>query len=335
MSHPRSLRRSGAALAAALALGGLCMPASATTILFVGNSFTYGDPAGARPPHVQSYRPGTVTDLNGSNIGGVPALFKAMTLQKGLNYDVSLETAPGTGVDYHYNNKYGTIVKPFDMVVLQSYSTLDASRPGNPATLINYSGLLADAFRGQNPNVDVRLTSTWSRADLTYRNTSSPWYGDSIYQMALDVRAGYDAADAASSIITDVIPVGQAWNLAMQGGLADTNPYDGIGAGQVNLWAPDSYHGSVYGYYLEALTIFGNVTGIDPRSLGGNEYVARDLGIDVDTALALQGYAAAQLALEEVPEPGTIAMFATLGGLMFAVRRRSPARPAKAGSASA
>jgi hypothetical protein len=63
--------------------------------------------------------------------------------------------------------------------------------------------------------------------------------------------------------------------------------------------------------------------------------VARDLGIDVDTALALQSYAAAQLAAEEVPEPGTIAMFATLGGLMFAVRRRSPARPARASRASA
>lgn len=322
MHIPRSLRTSSATVLAAIALGGLALPASATTILFVGNSFTYGDPAGAQPPFVQSYRPNTVTDLNGSNIGGVPALFKAMTLQAGLNYDVSLETQPGSGLDFHYNNRYNTIVKPFDMVLLQSFSTLDAANPGNPATLIRYSGLLADAFRAQNPNVDVRLTATWSRADLTYRNTSSPWYGDSIYAMAQDVRAGYDAADAASSIISDVIPVGEAWNLAIAGGLADANPYDGIGAGQVNLWAPDAYHGSVYGYYLEALTIFGNVTGLDPRSLGGDEYVARDLGIDAATAIALQGFAAAQLRAEEVPEPGTLAMFATLGGLMFAVRRR-------------
>lgn len=316
-----NMRRSGATAVLALALGGLALPASAaTTILFVGNSFTYGDPAGGAPV-VQNYRPGTVTDLNGSNIGGVPALFKAFTMQAGLSYDVSLETTPGVGVDYHYNNKYGTIVKPFDLVLLQSYSTLDASRPGNPATLIQYSGLLAEAFRSQNANVDVRLTATWSRADLTYRNTSSPWYGDSIYEMAKDVRAGYDAADAASSIISDVIPVGQAWNLAIAAGLADANPYDGIGAGQVNLWAPDAYHASRYGYYLEALTIFGNVTGLDPRSLGANEFVARDLGIDAATASALQGFAAAQLAAE-VPEPGTAAMFATLGGLMFAVRRR-------------
>lgn len=321
MYLPFSLRRSGAAVLATLALGGLALPASATTILFVGNSFTYGDPAGAAPL-VRDYRPGSVTDLNGSNIGGVPALFKAMTMQAGLDYQVSLETMPGTGVDYHYNNKYSTIVKPFDMVLLQSYSTLSATNPGNPDTLIRYSGLLAEAFRGQNPAVDVRLTATWSRADQTYAIATSPWYGDPIYQMALDVRAGYDDADAASDIISGVIPVGEAWNRAIAGGLADGNPYDGIGSGQVNLWAPDAYHGSAYGYYLEALTIFGNVTGRDPRSLGANEFVARDLGIDAATAGALQGYAAAQLEAEELPEPGTALMFATLGGLMVMVGRR-------------
>ena len=334
MTIPCNLRRSGTALFAALALGGLAVPASATTILFVGNSFTYGDPAGAKPPLVQNYRPDTVTDLNGLGIGGVPALFKAMTMQAGLDYQVSLETEPGSGLDFHYNNRFSTIVKPFDMVLLQSYSTLDGAKPGNPETLIRYSGLLANALREQNPDVDVRLTATWSRADLTYQNVNSPWYGKSIYAMAQDVRAGYDAADSASSIINGVIPVGQAWSQAIAGGLADANPYDGIGAGQINLWAPDSYHGSNYGYYLEALTIFGNVTGLDPRSLGADDYVARDLGINVATALALQGFAAAQLDAEEVPEPGMLAMFATVGGMLVAVRRRRGNAKARYAAAS-
>jgi hypothetical protein len=208
------------------------------------------------------------------------------------------------------------------MVLLQSFSTLDAARPGNPETLIRYSGLLAQSFHGQNPNVDVRLTATWSRADQTYRIPTSPWYGDSIYQMALDVRAGYDAADAASSLISGVIPVGEAWNRAIAGGVADANPYDGIGAGQVNLWAPDAYHGSNYGYYLEALAIFGNVTGLDPRSLGAGDLVARDLGIDASVAIALQRFAADQLGAEEVPEPSTALMFVTLAGLMLVARKR-------------
>ncbi len=112
-------------------LGLLSTPAFATKILFVGNSFTYGDPAGG-PNLVMPFGASTVTDLNGEGIGGVPALFKAFTVQKGLSYDVSLETHPGVGVDWHYNNKLGVISQPWDKVVLQSYSTLDGAIPATP-----------------------------------------------------------------------------------------------------------------------------------------------------------------------------------------------------------
>jgi hypothetical protein len=292
MPLPRTL-----AFFSILSLGAAALPAqAATTILFVGNSFTFGAAAGAAPL-VQDYRPDTVTDLNGSHIGGVPALFKAFTVQAGLDYDVSLETAPGKGVDWHYDNKLATIAQPFDVVLLQSYSTLDAGKPGDPATLIKYSGLLARAFHNRNPKVDVRLVATWSRADQTWK-PGGAWYGQPVTKMALDVRAGYDQADRASGLIGGVIPVGQAWNRAFASGLADTNPFDGIDAGKINLWAPDAYHASVHGYYLEALTIFGSVTGRDPRTLGAGEYVAKELGIDAATAAALQKVAAAQLASE-------------------------------------
>ena len=60
-------------------------------ILFIGNSFTFG--AGSA---VRFYRPDTVTDLNNLGIGGVPALFKSFTQQAGLDYDVYLETEPGS-----------------------------------------------------------------------------------------------------------------------------------------------------------------------------------------------------------------------------------------------
>jgi hypothetical protein len=291
-ADPSVRRLLGAALLAAAAAGAQAAPA--TTILFVGNSFTYGDPAGAAPL-VQSYRPDTVTDLNGSGIGGVPALFKAFTEQAGLHYAVSLETIPGAGLNDHYDKKLAAIARPWDLVILQSYSTLDAKQPGNPGTLIKYAGLLAQAFHDKNPQVRVMLNATWSRADQTWK-PGGAWYGKPIAQMALDVRRGYDAADAASSLIDGVIPVGEAWNRAIADGLADPDPYDGITAGQINLWAPDSYHGSAQGYYLEALTVFGAVTGKDPRSLGAGEPAARALGIDPATASALQGIAAGQLA---------------------------------------
>ena len=151
---------------------------SASSILFVGNSFTYGEAAGG-PDLVRPYKQSTVTDLNGTGVGGVPALFKSFTTQAGLNYTVSLETVGGTGVDYHYNNKLGLIAKPWDDVVLQSYSTLDVNKPGNPATLIQYSALLAIAFAALNPAVDIHLDSTWSRADQTYLPTGF-WFGRPI-----------------------------------------------------------------------------------------------------------------------------------------------------------
>lgn len=302
MRVPAAWHRRGAVLFAMLALGCTtstssppASSSSATRILFVGNSFVYGSPAGAAPL-VQSYRPATVTDLNGSGIGGVPALFKAMTEQAGLHYDVSLETIGGAGLDAHYHQKLATISKPFDLVLLQSYSTLDGAKPGDPGLLVKYSGLLAQAFRARNPKVDIRLISTWSRADLTYK-AGGAWSGAPIDKMALDLRRGYDAAAAASGLGRDsVIPVGEAWNRAIATGTADANPYDGIDPGRINLWGPDAYHGSPHGYYLEALTIFGNVTGRDPRSLGADESVARELGIDAATAGALQRVAAEQLA---------------------------------------
>lgn len=291
-------RRHSAILFAVLALGCSTSPAPAsapaTSILFIGNSFTYGDPAGAAPL-VKSFRPGTVTDLNGSTIGGVPALFKAMTVQAGLHYDVSLETMPGVGLEAHYDKKLSVISQPYDVVLLQSLSTLDKARPGNPELLIKYSGLLAQTLRAQNPKVDIRLVATWSRADQTYK-AGGAWYGAPIEKMALDVRRAYDSAAASTDV--KVIPVGQAWNRAFSAGVADANPYDGISPGQVNLWAPDAFHGSAHGYYLEALTIFGHVTGRDPRSLGADEPVAREIGIDAATAGALQRVASEQLAAQ-------------------------------------
>ena len=106
--------------------------------------------------------------------------------------------------------------------------------------------------------------------------------------MARDVRAGCDQAKANSPLIRAVIPIGDAWNLAFDTGFADTNPYDGIEAGKVDLWTYDAYHASALGYYLEALTIFGSVTGLDPRSLGANEVAAAELGLSRPQTVALQ-----------------------------------------------
>lgn len=261
------------------------------SVLFIGNSFTYG----AGSP-VQFFRAHSVTDLNGDGMGGVPALFRIFAAQAGRDFQVSLETAPGKNIDYHVKNKAAVIGRAWDYVVAQGYSTLDQNKPGDPTVLVCAAKDLAALLGSKNSKVDIRLVATWSRADQTYLK-SGHWYGQPIEQMALDIRAGYDLAVAAGSpAIHGVIPVGEAWNRAFKTGVADPNPYDGISAGQINLWACDNYHASAFGYYLEALMIFGDLTRLDPRSLGKSERAAVDLGFTPDQAAALQRVAFDELA---------------------------------------
>jgi hypothetical protein len=265
--------------------------------VFIGNSFLYGGGSAVR-----IYRPETVTDLNSEGIGGVPAVFKAFTRQAGLDYAVSLETVGGTGIDHHVEKKADVIARPWDLVILIGFSTLDREKPGNPALLVRSARQMAELLRGKNPNVDIRLIATWSRADQVYPATGH-WQGKPIDVMARDIRAAYDLAAAGSPGIRGIIPVGEAWNRAMQTGFADPNPYDGIAFGQVSLWTHDHYHGSTYGYYLEALVIFGAVTGLDPRSLGKNEIAAYELGLSAAQAGTLQQIAHAELAAAKGAAP--------------------------------
>jgi uncharacterized protein DUF4886 len=260
------------------------------SVLFIGNSFTF---AAGSPVHF--YRSDTVTDLNNEGIGGVPALFKSFTQQAGLNYDVSLETRGGSGLDFHLANKLPVIGKQgWDVVVMHGFSTLDAEKPKDPAKLIATSKQMADFLRTKNPKVELYLMATWSRADQTYPPNGA-WAGQPIEAMARDVRAAYDQA-AAGAAVKAVIPVGEAWTRAMQAGIADPNPYDGIEAGKLDLWTYDHYHASAHGYYLEALVIFGNITGRDPRSLGDAECSAFELGFARADVKALQQVAFDQLA---------------------------------------
>jgi lysophospholipase L1-like esterase len=290
-----------ASLALALALGG-AQAAAGSSILFIGNSFTFG--AGSA---VRFYRADTVSDLNDEGIGGVPALFASFTAQAGLDYDVALETRGGTGLDFHLEQKADVIGRrPWDVVVMHGYSTLDADRPGDPRKLVATSTAMAEFLRGRNPDVSIYLTATWSRADQVYP-ADGAWAGKTIETMARDVRTAYDAA-AKAARAKAVIPVGEAWNLAFDQGVADRNPYDGIDAGKIDLWTDDHYHASSAGYYLEALVVFGVVTGRDPRSLGANECSGYELGLSRGTVQALQQIAFEQLARDERVEAAPLVL---------------------------
>jgi hypothetical protein len=301
----RILRRAAVAGAGALVLGVQAADAAPTTIVFVGSSVTWGY------TEVEDFGVGTVTDLNGCTqtvggckaIGGVPALFKSFAGQVGLDYDVYLEMIPGSSLTQHYDTERAVLDRAWDKVVMNGQTTLDFAAPGDPMRITSDVNLLGKMWQAHNPKVQVNLLSTWSRADLVYATPGNPWYGTPIYQMAKHVQAGYEfAAVANPTILTNVIPVGLAWNRAMDDGIADPNPYDGIAPGKVDLWrsgippeSSNNYHASRFGSYLEALVVFGSVTGVDPLRLGSHEKAAAALAIAPSQAHDLQEVASKQL----------------------------------------
>jgi hypothetical protein len=248
-------------------------PSQSRSILFVGNSFTFGALS-----DVMTYRKDSVADLNGDGMGGVPAVFKRLSQEAGLHYRVSLETAAGQTLSWHLANKRDAIDQSWDEVVLQEYSTLDPDKPGDFTKTVAAARELTQLLRSRNPKVDISVIATWTRPDLTFP-PGKHWSGQPVQRMALDIREADDRTRHLVPAIARVIPVGQAFNCAIARGIADPDPYDGVTAGQIDLWATDNYHASTYGYYLEALTIFAAVTHNDPRKLGRNEKAARELGI--------------------------------------------------------
>ena len=260
----------------------MAAPAAAERILFVGNSFTFG----AGSP-VRFFHPELVHDLNHHGQGGVPALFKLFAIEAGLDWDVSMEAEAARSLDFHLNSRKAELTGRWDVVVLQDYSTLNKAHPGDSALHAYDAAGLAALFKAGNPAARILLETTWPRADQIYP-PGTPWHGRSPRAMVDDLARANAMALLDSRDLAGTAPVGQAWLLAMDEGVADPNPYDGISFGKIDLWTWDHYHAGSPGYYLAALVIFGRVTGYDLRRLGPNERAADELGLSGLTATALQ-----------------------------------------------
>ena len=151
---PRTARLASLALAAALA----CSSAAAadpTSILFVGNSYTFG-----RLDPVMSYNAANVHDLtaafqaansSGTNAwephpwGGVPGIFKQMTVQAGLDYDVSISARNAASLRGQFLNtansawdlRGNVASRTWGVVVLQEQS--EAALPNGKGKNANFA----------------------------------------------------------------------------------------------------------------------------------------------------------------------------------------------------
>ena len=287
--------------------------------------------------------------------GGIPGIFLQLTREAGLNYDVSINavssaTLTGTAnsasrVAAIENNPLTGL--PFNTVVLQeqSFSPLPAVNNLGNATRGNYAGFIsgtnrlvadiqgADAAAGVG-NAQVFLYETQPLASYTYQSpqiqgssVSQPYVGDPIETIAADLHNAYTSDAAQNPGITGVAYAGDAWINAIQAGVAQRNPYVANPANQVDLWdsdvnaacctTPVGYHPSSYGAYLNALVLFGRITGVDPTSLGASEQAAAALGIPPAVAVELE-----QVAANTVPEPASIGVLLSAVTGLAAVRRR-------------
>jgi hypothetical protein len=224
----------------------------------------------------------------------------------------------------------------------QLYGSLAACQAtGASATTCNTSRTIP-----QNPNASaatkVYLTETWARPDMVFAHkittpdlttpdgrpivdTSSAGgeatlYYASLAAMTADLHASFAAKAATNPGFAGVIPVGDAFQLAVDRGLVKTGGfYDANGVfvppqpGEaMNLWWFDYLHASKYGSYLDALVQFGTITGLSPLSLGADEQAAKDLGISVADARTLAIVAARTVGVQVVPEPETTSLL--IGG---------------------
>jgi hypothetical protein len=293
-------------------------------VLFVGNSYTFG-----RVDPVMSYNTANVTDLNvdmndpGTNAdephpwGGIPGVFKKLTDQASLEYDVTISARNAASLRGHYLNtnpagwdlRSNISSQRFDVVMLQDLSDepLPAGR-GSNANLASFNTYVdkiehwvhdgsaeppsVPANPNARPEAEVYLYATWARPDMIGPNGTNAdglFYSaaEGLEAMTADLHNAYFSRAVANGHIEDVAPVGDAFLRAVLDGVAMRDPYVPE-IGKINLWHTDFFHPSKYGSYLSALVHFQTVSGLNPLTLGPNERAAADLGIAPDIAVKLQ-----------------------------------------------
>ena len=267
--------------------------------------------------------------------GGIPGVVEVLADQAGLDYEVRHSLRGGATLRGHYLNtnpagwdlRANIASHRWDVVVLQGNSTEALGRAGGDAlefrTYVDklerwiHAGAAEQYRESQlfpggsnalrripaNPNASeatrVVLYQTWARPDLTYPE-GAPYAGEPLEAMTAELREAYAAAAALNGRIDAVAPVGEAFMLAVQAGVARRDPYAPSGTGVDLWWHEDRFHSSKHGSYLSALVLFGTLSGIDPASFGLHERAAAELGIAPLTALALRLVASAQLRLSGI-----------------------------------
>ena len=207
-----------------------------------------------------------------------------------------------------------------------------------------------------NTNAPIYGTSTPSQQTVGNANVPGPFApyvgaANPMAAMASDLHNAYvneaNGFNAAYPTLShlNVALAGDAWVTAMNSGIAQVNPYlSSEPAGLIDLWdsdpylacctTPTGYHPSVFGDYLNALVLFGQITGVNPETLlsefeptntGSAAYaIGVSAPITQELAFAAEDTILAGNATTVTPLPSTWSMMIFgLAGIAFLNHRRS------------
>lgn len=211
-------------LIASISFTGLTQAEEKTSVLFVGNSFTFHN--------------------------NMPVIFKEIA--ESLNKAVLIDTVVQGGKDIMYHSKqeltYSKIKeRKWDYIVIQGHSNEFAKY--DPEIINNtlpFLEQILDSVKANHLCTKVLMYMTWG-----YKYGNSDWEKINSYpSMQNLIEKQY--LRTADYVSVSVSPVGAVWRKIRRQ------------KSRINLYAPDDYHPSKYGSYVSACTFFTSIFGVSP-----------------------------------------------------------------------
>lgn len=265
--------------------------------------------------------------------GGIPALFQAFSNEQGLKSSTSMEAVSATDLSKQAKHEGGEIGgQKYNTLILQDKTNEglnSASKAGTAGSELQKGvGEVSKIVRAKNPAAKVYVNENPNTPDTSIKAGLS--------SSAVTAQDHNNFSAAAKADHAKMAPVGDAFQRAISEGVADPKPATVLpkseqrvngdetlvqtpagtkatsttdptssnpnisSDGKIQLYGEDDHHPSSAGAYLSALTQYGAVTKIDPRSLGANDQVAKNLDIPSWAAAKLQTVAAQQLTAEGI-----------------------------------